>query len=132
VELVSQRLATGARALATLEELLGREPTAVERDAAIQRFEYTYEAVWKAARAYLREVEGLEPGSPKQVVRAAFNVGLLDARQAEHALAVVDDRNDTVHTYNEQLAKRIHGRLTGHAALMRTWLAAMSERSAQP
>lgn len=40
-----ERLTIAARALASLRELaVLTQPTAVERDAAIQRFEYSFEA----------------------------------------------------------------------------------------
>ena len=67
MERLTERLATARAALATLHDLV-RKPdrSKVERDAAIQRFEYTFEAVWKAAQLYLREVEGLEPESVTQ------------------------------------------------------------------
>jgi hypothetical protein len=55
------------------------------RDAAIQRFEYTFEATWKAAQIYLRQVEGLEVGSPKGVLRLSLQVGVLDASEARLA-----------------------------------------------
>lgn len=38
------------KALNSLTEIVSEEnPTAIQRDAAIQRFEYSFEAVWKAA-----------------------------------------------------------------------------------
>lgn len=53
------------RALATLQELTPlTSPTLVERDAAIQRFEYSTEACWKAAQSVLSMHFGLELASP--------------------------------------------------------------------
>lgn len=55
MERLNERFAMAKRALETLQELLALErPSRVERDAAIQRFEYTCEAVWKAAQRYLQ------------------------------------------------------------------------------
>lgn len=129
MERLTERLATARAALATLHELV-RKPdrSKVERDAAIQRFEYTFEAVWKAAQLYLREVEGLEVGSPKRAARAALQVGLFDEAHTRHVLAMVDDRNLTVHTYNEQLAEEISSRLSDHALLLQHWLDQMGAR----
>ena len=46
---VLERIQVAEKALATLKELAFLEdPSPVERDAAIQRFEYTFEAFWKA------------------------------------------------------------------------------------
>ncbi len=128
-----ERLQAAAAALATLDELVGQatpppgDPRVI-RDAAIQRFEYTFEAVWKAAQHFLREHEGLELASPKSVIRACREVGLLNEEQATHGLAMVDDRNLTVHTYNEKLARQIWNQLPHYAALMRQWLTAMEQR----
>lgn len=129
MERLSQRLATARAALATLNELMRKSVRSkVERDAAIQRFEYTFEATWKAAQLFLREVEGLEVGSPKRAARAGLQVGLFDEAHARQLLAMVDDRNLTVHTYNEPLAEEIHSRLPGHALLLQHWLDQMAAR----
>ena len=70
---LKQKLSSAERALSTLQELLTSDTlTTVERDAAIQRFEYTFEAIWKLGKAFLREIEGLEIGSPKGVIRGSF------------------------------------------------------------
>ena len=45
MEQLKQKVKSAQKALKTLVEVLGlRSPTTVERDAAIQRFEYTFEA----------------------------------------------------------------------------------------
>jgi nucleotidyltransferase substrate binding protein (TIGR01987 family) len=129
VERLNERLATARTALATLNELLRKSVRSkVERDAAIQRFEYTFEATWKAAKLYLREVEGLEVGSPKRAARAGLQVGLFDEAHVRQLLIMVDDRNLTVHTYHEQLAEEINSRLCGHALLLEHWLDQMAAR----
>lgn len=129
MERLNQRLATARTALATLNELVSKSARSkVERDAAIQRFEYTFEATWKAAQLYLREVEGLEIGSPKGAARARLQVGLFDAARARQLLAMVDDRNLTVRTYNEQLAEEINSRLSDHALLLQPSLDQMAAR----
>lgn len=59
MERLKERLAIAQRALTTLEELLALpHMSPVERDAAIQRFEYTFEACWRAAQRYLLVVGG--------------------------------------------------------------------------
>ncbi len=123
-----ERLDVAKRALTTLQELpLGQTNDKVIRDAAIQRFEYTLEALWKAAQLYLRVQEGMDINSPKGVVRGCFQVGLLTEDQAHWALQMVDDRNLTAHTYNEILADTIFSRLAQHVSLMNEWLKAMME-----
>jgi nucleotidyltransferase substrate binding protein (TIGR01987 family) len=129
VDELKRRLALARKAFATMREALGLPKTAIVRDAAIQRFEYSFEAVWKAAQRFLREREGVEAASPKAVVRASFSAGLLDEPSSRRALSMVDDRNLTVHTYNEPLAEAIYSRLADHASVLESWLAALERRA---
>ncbi|PDO10695.1 MAG: hypothetical protein BLM47_05655 [Candidatus Reconcilbacillus cellulovorans] len=125
-----RRLATAEKALASLKELVRVErPDAVLRDAAIQRFEYTFETVWKTAKSWLFEEEGVDVASPKSVIRSCRETGLLDDGDAVRALQMADDRNLTVHTYDERLAGEIYARLGDYAALLARWLDAMRRRS---
>ncbi len=120
------RLKTADSALNTLFEVAGLQQVSdIQRDAAIQRFEYSFEAVWKAARAYLLEVEGIDVASPKKVLRTSGEIGLLSDEQVSLGLQMVDDRNLTSHTYHEGLAQRIYERLQSYADLMHAWLTAI-------
>ena len=53
MERIEQRPADAGQALRTLQEALQEKPSVLVRDAAIKRFEYTFEALWKAAQAPL-------------------------------------------------------------------------------
>lgn len=67
---LNEQLALADKALQSLEVLAFKpvdEISDIERDAAIQRFEYTQEAVWRAAQRYLLVVEGLEVNSPNAI-----------------------------------------------------------------
>ena len=128
MELVKQKVNTARKALKTLQEILDKDrPSIVERDAAIQRFEYTFEAIWKAGKHFLREVEGIEIGSPKGVIRSFLQVGLLTEDQTALGLSMVDDRNLTSHTYNESLADQIYGQLGTYSHLMAKWVLSMEK-----
>jgi hypothetical protein len=82
MERLRERIQIALQAIKTFTELVGKEQiSAVERDAAIQRFEYTYEATWKAAQRYLLMREGVDTGSPKAVIREA---GKVDHKYAVH------------------------------------------------
>jgi nucleotidyltransferase substrate binding protein (TIGR01987 family) len=132
VERLKERLVIARRALATFQELLGLEhPSLVERDAAIQRFEYSFEACWKAAQRYLLIVEGVQTGSPKGCVRACREVGLLSDEEAVLGLEMVDDRNLTVHTYDEALAERIYRNLPRYAELLAHWIDRIHQRTTE-
>ena len=126
---LKRRLALARRALGTLREVLAVPTTAITRDAAIQRFEYSFETTWKAAQRHLRDAEGLDSGSPANVIRSAHAVGLLDEASARLGLEMVRDRNLTVHAYNERLADEIFARLRGYLDLMDSWLTAIERRA---
>ena len=128
MERLKQRLAIARHALQTLSEILREPKTQIVRDAAIQRFEYTFEAVWKAAQLYLRTVESLEAGSPKAAIRFSRQIGLLADEETRRALAMADDRNLTVHTYNEALAEKIYAHLSDYAPLLEIWISAMERQ----
>lgn len=117
-----QRIATALQALATLDELADLPADKIVRNAAIQRFEYTFEAAWKAAQAVLLDRFGVELASPKPVVRASLENGLLTVEEARIALAMVDHRNLTAHTYNEELANEIFTQIPFYSRLLRAWL----------
>lgn len=126
---VAQRLAIARQALASLEELANEPVNKIVRDASIQRFEYTFEALWKAAQAVLFERFGLELASPKPVIRASFENGLLNEEETRLALAMVDHRNLTTHTYNETLAEEIFSAIPDYRRLMRSWVERLSTQS---
>jgi len=133
MERLLERLATAKRALETLEELMFlTNPSQIEKDASLQRFEYTFEAVWKTAKLFLFEIEGLDEGSPKSVIRACHRIGILSKEETIRALQMADDRNLTVHTYNEPLSLAIYERIKGHAPLLRHWLELMESTADQP
>ncbi|MSR78359.1 MAG: nucleotidyltransferase [Candidatus Omnitrophica bacterium] len=74
----------------------------IQRDAAIQRFEFTLDLAWKTIEVYL-EKKGIACSSPKDCFRAAFKHGLLS--YSESWLDFVDLRNQTSHTYRDDLAR---------------------------
>ena len=107
-----------ARALKTLQDIFKEPFSVIVRDAAIQRFEYTFEALWKFIQAYLREKEGIAVSSPKTVFRELLPLGFLSEDEVAGLLEMTDSRNDTVHTYKEIVAQMIYGRLPDYVILM--------------
>jgi nucleotidyltransferase substrate binding protein (TIGR01987 family) len=59
------------------EDALKEAKSELERDGAIQRFEYTYELVWKTLKKVL-SFNGIEANSPRDVFREAARQGLID------------------------------------------------------
>ena len=106
-----------------------KNPTTLERDGTIQRFEYTFEAVWKTAQLYLTEVESLPANSPKGVLRALGESGIISAGETIQALAMADDRNRTVHTYVEAVAALIYSQLKVYSVLLDEIVRRISEKA---
>lgn len=94
-------------ALNRLKEGVAKHDAAndLSRDGLIQRFEFTFELAWKTLKAVFED-EGLTGlNSPKTVLREAFAAGLI--LDDELWLAMLSDRNLTVHIYSEQKAIEI-------------------------
>jgi nucleotidyltransferase substrate binding protein (TIGR01987 family) len=127
---IEERLADAQAALATLEELVNRDSLSIaERDGAILRLVYTFEAVWKAAALVLEQQEGIAVGSPKGAIRASRRANLLEDADAEDAIRIADDRNLTVHMYKQDVGQAIAERLRTHAMMLRRWLAALQQQA---
>jgi nucleotidyltransferase substrate binding protein (TIGR01987 family) len=103
------------RALDALHQILKEPFSVIVRDAAIQRFEFTFEAVWKYGREYLRSREGIICNSPKSCFRELFSVGRLSEAETLRLLEMTDDRNLTSHTYKEEVSQMIFDRLPLYA-----------------
>jgi nucleotidyltransferase substrate binding protein (TIGR01987 family) len=131
MEKLNERLQSCNAALATLDEALRLPFSVIVRDAAIQRFEYSFESAWKLLKAYLETQEGIVCNSPKGCFREALPIGLLSRAETEMCLIMTDDRNLTSHTYLESLAERIYAQLPAYLSVMQLLtrqIAARSER----
>lgn len=125
---VERKLSNAEQALQRFREILAQPANDVVRDSAILRFTLSVETAWKAARAFIVHASGpekLTSASPKPIVRESQIAGLLTEAQAVEALAMMDDRNLTVHTYDEEKANALYSRLPAHADLIDIWLKAM-------
>ena len=100
-------------ALARLNEGIAKhdKDNDLTRDGIIQRFEFTFELAWKTLKSVFEDEGLIGLNSPKTVLREAFAAGLI--RDEELWLAMLDDRNATVHVYKEQLSKDIYDRIQG-------------------
>ena len=128
---LTERMEKAGDALARLHEVVIRDDLSdLERDGLIQRFEFCFEILWKCAKDYLREVEGIDAASPKNVIRMSRNVGLLTDEETEQALAMVNDRNSTSHMYDENMAVLLADHIKEYETLMQRWYQKMNEKDA--
>ena len=109
------RLVSLGAAVARLEAALAQPKTEWTRDAAIQRFEFSFELAWKAVSAFARS-EGLEARSPREALRVAHRLAWIDDESLW--LRMLDDRNRTSHIYNEAVAEEIFARLGPYASAL--------------
>ena len=78
--------------------------TELERAGIIQFFEMTFELAWKVLKDYL-ESEGYTVKSPRETVKQAFQIGLID--NGHVWIDALSNRNLTTHTYDEELANKM-------------------------
>src|SRR5256885_2525846 len=96
------------KALLSLENILGEEEDEIVRDAAIQRFEYTYELAWKMIKRHLEWAGNGEAGTltRRDLFREAARTGLI--ADADVWFEYHQARNETSHTYEETAAEEVY------------------------
>lgn len=118
------KLATFEQALKTFKESLLESPSQLERDGAIQRFEYCYDLAWKTLKQYLQRRGLLDLNSPKSVFSGAYAEGIIDDELIWST--IITKRNLSVHTYNQKLADSLFSELPQYYHAMFILLRAMS------
>lgn len=114
--------------LETLREILEEPYSVIVRDATIQRFEYTFEALWKFIKEYLNDKEGIICNSPKSCFREMFSLGFLTEEGCMDCLKMTDRRNDTSHTYKEEVAQAIYIETKRYFSLMKSLLDRLKDK----
>ena len=73
----------------------------LEKEGAIQRFEFAFELAWKTIKDYL-EQDGIvvKPATPRNVIKEAFAASLIDDGQVW--IDMMLHRNLLSHTYNSK------------------------------
>ena len=94
------RLAEAVQAASDNDEL--------KRDGAIQRFEFTFELLWKALKIYL-ESTGRICSSPRAALKEAFKQGFFEDEPT--FLEMLEDRNLSSHVYDADEAAAIFSRI---------------------
>lgn len=116
-------------ALLKAKEEEGSELYEFFRDSAIQRFEFTYELLWKCVKFYLYEVRGIVCNSPRMCLREYLGRSgeAFSEEEGIGLLRLVDLRNLTAHTYDEELAEEIFRELEVAYSLMEKVLYALKK-----
>ena len=108
------------KATARLAEVLDMEKNTINRDASIQRFEFTFDLAWKTLKEYLMDYLKIRCASPKKCFREAYRQSVIEYEQDWNNMA--DDRNATAHMYKEELADAVYVKLPGYLELIQALL----------
>ena len=86
------------------EGLSLKQPSALEKEGIIQRYEYTFELAWKTMKDFLSE-NGVTSSFPKEVIKKAFHYGLIE--DGHVWIKMLDDRNKMSHLYDENTFREV-------------------------
>ncbi|MDA3918879.1 MAG: HI0074 family nucleotidyltransferase substrate-binding subunit [Deltaproteobacteria bacterium] len=111
-----QRFDNFERAYQTFWRIMDiKSPNEAEKMGLVQAFEITFELSWKTLKDYLFAL-GFEEKSPRGVLKQAFqNEIIVDGHNWIEAL---ENRNETVHTYDDAMAEKIDKDIRGIYAPM--------------
>ncbi len=77
----------------------------LEQQGLIQGFEYTHELAWNTLKDFLEARGAAAIFGSRDTTRAAFTAGLID--QGEVWMQMIQSRNQSTHTYNEEMMTQI-------------------------
>ena len=123
-----QRLANYEKAfsrLAAAVELASQRPLSdLEKQGLIQAFEFTHELAWNMMKDYFAWQGTVDITGSRDATRESFSKGLV--ADGEGWMEMIRSRNQTSHTYNEEVANEIAARITGqYAPLFQAFLLRM-------
>ncbi len=97
-----------AKAVKRLSVGAAQAKSDLNKDGVIQRFEFSFELLWKTLKIFLED-KGVDGKTPKDSLKAAFRIGLIDDEEA--FLDMLKDRNKMSHLYDEKESKKIFRRI---------------------
>lgn len=101
-----QRFLNYKKALSQLNKFIDQgELNELEEQGLIQAFEYTHELAWNLLKDYFQYQGTQNIYGSRDATRLAFNVGLIE--DGESWMDMIQDRNQTSHTYNQATAQAI-------------------------
>ena len=101
-----QRLSHFQKALQQFQKFIHvEELNELEEQGLIQAFEYTHELAWKTIKDFLNYQGNQNIYGSKDATREAFNLNIIS--EGEIWMKMIESRNQTSHTYNEEVAKEI-------------------------
>jgi nucleotidyltransferase substrate binding protein (TIGR01987 family) len=111
-----QRFASYQKALRQLREavelIAQRELSRLEKQGVIQAFEFTHELAWNLLKDYLQDQGNQQIRGSRDATREAFRVALIT--DGEGWMAMIQSRNLSSHTYDEQTMERLVEAIVQH------------------
>ncbi len=105
-----QRFINFEKALAQLTEFIKKgELNKFEEQGLVKCFEYNHELAWNVMKDFLRDDGIKDIFGSKTATKQAFNKGLID--NGEIWMEMIESRNESVHTYNEETADKIASKI---------------------
>jgi nucleotidyltransferase substrate binding protein (TIGR01987 family) len=81
----------------------------IVKEGLIQRFEYTHELAWNVMKDYAHYQGSTEVAGSRDATREAFQLQLIT--DGKLWMDMIGSRNKTSHTYNEETAEEIYGKI---------------------
>jgi nucleotidyltransferase substrate binding protein (TIGR01987 family) len=82
-----------------------RQLSKLEEQGLIQAFEYTHELAWNTLKDFLENRGVTNIYGSRDATRESFKTGLIE--NGEAWMAMIDSRNQTTHTYNQETVAKI-------------------------
>ena len=123
----NRNLKSFEKALLQLSDALEESESPIVRDACLQRFEFSYELLWKTLKVFLEEIHGVRAVSPRQVFKEAFALSIIGEEVT--FVEMIESRNTLSHTYNEEQAAKIYVKCGGYLKAMKNVLAQLNKQS---
>lgn len=107
-----QRFANYQKALKRLSKFIEKgELNELEEQGLIQSFEYTHELAWNTLKDFLESRGNEKIYGSKDATRKAFKLNLIEG--GETWMDMIQSRNETSHTYNNEVSKKIANNIIG-------------------
>jgi nucleotidyltransferase substrate binding protein (TIGR01987 family) len=123
----NRNLKSFEKALIQLGDALEESESPIVRDACLQRFEFSYELLWKTLKIFLEEIHGVRAVSPRQVFKEAFALSIIDEELT--FVEMIESRNTLSHTYNEEQAAKIYVKCAAYLKAMKNVQAQLNKQS---
>ena len=123
----NRNLKSFEKALLQLGDALEESESPIVRDACLQRFEFSYELLWKTLKIFLEEIHGVRAVSPRQVFKEAFALSIIDEELT--FVEMIESRNTLSHPYNEEQAAKIYVKCADYLKAMNSVLAQLNKQS---